>query len=59
MLVFFTFILTMFAIYFTVDRLVEIVLMAFTGASADYWGPIQYTLALACVVFAFLFPFYC
>lgn len=52
---FFTFILTMFAIYFTVDRLVEIVLMAFTGASADYWGPIQYTFALACPIFAFVF----
>ena len=52
---FFTFILTMFAIYFTVDRLIEIALMIFTGASADYWGPIQYTFALACPIFAFLF----
>ena len=52
---FFTFVLTMFAIYFTVDRLVEIVLMAFTGASADYWGPLQYTFALACPIFAFVF----
>ena len=52
---FFTFLLTVFAIYFTVDRLVEITLMIFTGMSADYWGPIQYTIALACPIFAFLF----
>ena len=30
-------------------------LMFFTGVSYSYWGPIQYTLALACPVFAFLF----
>ena len=52
---FFTFVLTMFAIYFTVDRVVELALMIFTGASADYWGPIQYTFALACPIFAFVF----
>ena len=52
---FFTFLLTVFAIYFTVDRIVEIALMIFTGMSADYWGPIQYTIALACPIFAFLF----
>ena len=52
---FFTYILTILAIYFTVDRLVEIILMVITGVSASYWGPIQYTLALACPIFAFLF----
>ena len=52
---FFTYILTVLAIYFTVDRLVELVLLAATGVSASYWGPIQYTFALACPVFAFLF----
>lgn len=52
---FFTFILTMLAIYFTVDRLVEMIIMMITGVSASYWGPIQYTVALACPVFAFLF----
>ena len=30
-------------------------LMIFTGMGHSYWGPIQYTLALACPVFAFLF----
>ena len=52
---FFTFVLTCLAIYFSVDRLVELLLMVLTGVSADYWGPIQYTFALACPIFAFLF----
>lgn len=52
---FFTFILTVLTIYFAVDRVVEMVLMMITGVSADYWGPILYTFALACPVFAFLF----
>lgn len=52
---FFTYILTVLAIYFTVDRLVELILLAATGVSASYWGPIQYTFALACPIFAFLF----
>ena len=29
--------------------------MIFTGVSYSYWGPIEYTLALACPVFAYLF----
>ena len=29
--------------------------MWFTGISVDYWGPIKYTFAIACPVFAFLF----
>jgi len=52
---FFTYILTVLTIYFVVDRFVELLLMIFTGASASYWGPIQYTIALACPIFAFLF----
>lgn len=52
---FFTYILTVFAIYFAVDRIVEMVLMMITGVSASYWGPMQYTIALACPIFAFLF----
>lgn len=52
---FFTYILTVLAIYFTVDRLLELLFMIFTGVSASYWGPIHYTIALACPIFAFLF----
>lgn len=52
---FFTYILTVLTIYFVVDRLMEILFMIFTGVSASYWGPIQYTFALACPIFAFLF----
>lgn len=52
---FFTYILTVLAIYFTIDRLVELVLIMFTGVSSTYWGPIQYTIAFACIIFAYLF----
>ena len=50
-----TYILTLVTIYLVVDRLVEMLLMIFTGVSYSYWGPIQYTFALACPIFAFLF----
>ena len=50
-----TYVLTLVSVYLAVDRLVEMLLMIFTGVSYSYWGPIQYTLALACPVFAFLF----
>ena len=50
-----TFILTLLTLYIVVDRIVEMLLMIFTGVSISYWGPIRYTLALACPVFAFLF----
>ena len=50
-----TYILTLITIYLAVDRIVELLLMIFTGVSYSYWGPIQYTLALACPIFAFLF----
>lgn len=52
---FFTYILTLLSIYICVDRIVEMLLMIFTGISANYWGPIKYTLALACPTFAFAF----
>lgn len=52
---FLTYILTLISTYLVIDRIVEILLMIFTGMSVSYWGPIQYTLAFACPVFAFLF----
>ena len=48
-----TYILTLITIYLAVDRIVEILLMLFTGVSYSYWGPIQYTLALACPMLAY------
>lgn len=50
-----TYVLTLITIYLAVDRIVEFMLMLFTGVSYSYWGPIKYTLALACPIFAFLF----
>lgn len=50
-----TYILTLVTIYLVVDRIVEMLLMLFTGVSYSYWGPIQYTFALACPIFAYLF----
>ena len=50
-----TYVLTMISIYIVVDRIVEMLFMIFTGVSISYWGPIQYTLAMACPVFAYLF----
>lgn len=50
-----TYLLTLVSIYILVDRLVEVLMMCFTGISVSYWGPIGYTIALACPVFAFLF----
>ena len=52
---FMTFILTLLTVYFAVDRIIEMLFMIFTGASLAYWGPIKYTLVLACPTFAFLF----
>ena len=54
---FVTYILTLFSIYFMVDRIVEVLFLVFSGVSVSYWGPIKYTFALACPVFAFLFGF--
>ena len=52
---FVTYLLTLVTIYLAVDRLVEMLLMIFTGVSYSYWGPFKYTLAMACPIFAFLF----
>ena len=52
-----TYILTLISAYIIVDRLVELMFMIFTGVAYSYWGPIEYTLAFACVVFAFYFSF--
>ena len=50
-----TYILTLISIYLSVDRIVEMLLLIFSGVSISYWGPFKYTLAMACVVFAYLF----
>lgn len=52
---FMTYILTLITAYLVVDRIVEMLFLIFTGISHTYWNPIQYTLAFACPVFAFLF----
>lgn len=52
---FLTYILTVITIYLAVDRIVEMMFMILSGVSVSYWGPIQYTLAIACPIFAFLF----
>ena len=52
-----TYILLMFSIYIVVDRFIEILFIGATGMSVTYWGPIQYTLALACIVFTLEFSF--
>ena len=39
---FFTYILTLITAYLAVDRIVEMLLMLFTGVSYSYWGPIKY-----------------
>ena len=52
---FLTYVLTLISAYIVVDRITEMLIMIFTGIGVSYWGPISYTLALACPVFAFLF----
>ena len=50
-----TYVLTLISLYIVVDRIVEMLFMIFTGVSVSYWGPIKYTLAMACPIFAYLF----
>ena len=50
-----TYILTLVTVYLAVDRIVEMLLMIFTGVSYSYWGPIAYTFALACPMLAYAF----
>lgn len=52
---FFAYLLTLITAYIVVDRVIELLFMCFTGMSVSYWGPIQYTLAIACPVFAYAF----
>lgn len=52
-----TYILTLFTIYFLIDRIVEILFIAGSGLSVNYWGPFKYTFAFACATFAFYFSF--
>ena len=54
---FFTYILTLLTAYIVIDRVLEILLMCITGSSVSYWNPIEYTLAMACPVFAFAFSY--
>ncbi len=50
-----TYLLTLVTAYLAVDRIVEMLLMIFTGVSYSYWGPFKYVFALACPIFAFAF----
>lgn len=50
-----TYVLTLISIYIVIDRLAEMLFMVFTGVSVSYWGPFQYTLAMLCPIFAYLF----
>ena len=52
---FFTYILALISVFIIFDRLVEFLLIVFTGVASDYWGPIKYTIAFAFPVFTFLF----
>lgn len=54
---FFTYIFTLLTAYILVDRVVELIFLCTTGMSVNYWGPITYTFALACPVFAFAFSY--
>ena len=52
---FLTYVLSLLTIYVLVDRLVEFLLIVFTGVASNYWGPIRYTIAFIFPVFTFLF----
>lgn len=54
---FFTYIFTLLTAYILVDRIVELILLCFTGMSINYWGPIKYTLAFMCPALAFGFSY--
>lgn len=52
---FFAYLLTLITAYIVVDRLIELLILCFTGMSVSYWGPIRYTIAMACPAFAYVF----
>lgn len=54
---FVTYILTLLTIYFFIDRIVEMLFIAGSGLSVNYWGPLKYTFAFACATFAFYFSY--
>lgn len=54
---FFTYVLTLLSFYFCIDRVVELIIMWFTGMPVSYWGPIKYTLVMMCPWFAFFISF--
>ena len=54
---FFTYVFTLLTAFILIDRVVEMLILCFTGMSVSYWGPIGYTLAMACPIFAFLFSY--
>ena len=54
---FFTYVFTIIAVYFTIDRVIELLTMGFTGQCVSYWSPLQYTLVLMSIVCAYCF--YC
>ena len=54
---FFTYLFTLLSAYIVIDRIVELLIIFFTGMSVSYWGPIGYTLAMACPVLAFVFSY--
>ena len=54
---FFTYIFTLLSTFILIDRVVEMLILFFTGMSVSYWGPIKYTFALACPIFGFLFSY--
>lgn len=52
---FFTYVFEMITFYLIIDRLIEFLLIVFTGVASVYWGPIRYAIALVFPVFTFLF----
>ncbi len=52
---FVTYVLALISAYILIDRMVEFLFIVFTGVAYSYWGPIKYTLAFACLAFAFFF----
>ena len=52
-----TYILTLISVYIVIDRLIEIIFIGATGISLSYWGPLKYSLAILCPVFALQFSF--
>ena len=52
-----TYILTLISVYIVIDRLIEIIFIGATGMSLSYWGPLKYSLAILCPVFALQFSF--